>query len=48
MFGFKQFLRESYMLKMKDVSDQMNKKPALVLISRRKTRKFLNEDKMVE
>lgn len=48
MFDFKQFLRESYMLKMKDVSNQMGEKPVLVLISRRKTRKFLNEDKMVE
>ncbi|KAM1149375.1 hypothetical protein FF1_030473 [Malus domestica] len=48
MFDFKQFLRESYMLKMKDVSNQMGKKPVLVLISRLKTRKFLNEDKMVE
>ncbi|KAB2615605.1 protein O-linked-mannose beta-1,4-N-acetylglucosaminyltransferase 2-like [Pyrus ussuriensis x Pyrus communis] len=47
MFDFKQFLRESYMLKMQDVSNQMGEKPVLVLISRRKTRKFLNEDKMV-
>ncbi|XP_062169646.1 alpha-1,3-arabinosyltransferase XAT3-like isoform X2 [Alnus glutinosa] len=48
MFDFKHFLRESYNLKIKNVSDITNgTKPVLVLISRRKTRTFLNEDDMV-
>ncbi|XP_059442188.1 alpha-1,3-arabinosyltransferase XAT3-like [Corylus avellana] len=45
MFDFKQFLRESYNLKIENVLDI--KKPVFVLISRRKTRMFLNEDEMV-
>ncbi|XP_040987889.1 alpha-1,3-arabinosyltransferase XAT3-like [Juglans microcarpa x Juglans regia] len=45
MFDFKNFLRESYNLKTQTVSDI--EKPVLVLISRRKTRTFLNEDEMV-
>jgi protein O-GlcNAc transferase len=45
MFDFKQFLRESYNLKIESVPNI--KKPVLVLISRRKTRMFLNEDEMV-
>ncbi|XVF03807.1 hypothetical protein REPUB_Repub05bG0024700 [Reevesia pubescens] len=46
MFDFRQFLRESYTLKIKHVSEIQ--KPVLMLISRRKTRRFLNEDEMVE
>ncbi|XWS11254.1 hypothetical protein CRYUN_Cryun38cG0068200 [Craigia yunnanensis] len=46
MFDFRQFLRESYNLKIKRVSEIQ--KPVLMLISRRKTRRFLNEDEMVE
>ncbi|KAK8313119.1 hypothetical protein V6Z11_D01G088300 [Gossypium hirsutum] len=46
MFDFKQFLKESYNLKINHVSEIQ--KPMLMLISRRKTRRFLNEDKMVE
>ncbi|XP_058218203.1 alpha-1,3-arabinosyltransferase XAT3-like [Rhododendron vialii] len=45
MLGFKQFLRESYNLKVVNVSE-MNK-PVLILLSRPKTRTFLNEDEMV-
>ncbi|XVF77384.1 hypothetical protein PTKIN_Ptkin14bG0038700 [Pterospermum kingtungense] len=48
MFDFRQFLRESYNLKNKHVSEIQNNKPVLMLISRRKTRRFLNEDLMVE
>uniref|UniRef100_A0A5B6YGS4 Glycosyltransferase 61 catalytic domain-containing protein n=1 Tax=Davidia involucrata TaxID=16924 RepID=A0A5B6YGS4_DAVIN len=45
MPDFKQFLRESYNLKLKNVSGM--KKPVLILISRQKSRMFLNEDEMV-
>ncbi|KAF7140090.1 hypothetical protein RHSIM_Rhsim06G0220500 [Rhododendron simsii] len=45
MLGFRQFLRESYNLKVVNVSE-MNK-PVLILVSRPKTRTFLNEDDMV-
>ncbi|XP_058218618.1 alpha-1,3-arabinosyltransferase XAT3-like isoform X2 [Rhododendron vialii] len=45
MLGFKQFLRESYNLKIRDLSQK--EKPALLLISRQKSRVFLNEDQMV-
>ncbi|KAH7860011.1 hypothetical protein Vadar_008108 [Vaccinium darrowii] len=45
MLGFKQFLRESYNLKVGNVSE-INK-PVLILLSRPKTRTFLNEDEMV-
>lgn len=45
MSDFKQFLRETYQLKAKSVSDI--EKPVLVLVARRKTRTFLNEDEMV-
>lgn len=41
MLQFKQFLRESYNLKIKDGSEI--KRPVLVLISRERTRMFLNE-----
>lgn len=49
MFDFKHFLRESYDLKIKNVSDitYSTNRPVLVLISRRKTRTFLNEEEMV-
>ncbi|KAJ8766540.1 hypothetical protein K2173_023787 [Erythroxylum novogranatense] len=46
MFDFRHFLRQSYNLKIKHVSEI--EKPVLVLISRRKSRKFLNEIEMVE
>jgi protein O-GlcNAc transferase len=45
VFDFKQFLRESYNLKIESVPNI--KKPVFVLISRRKTRMFMNEDEMV-
>ncbi|KAG5546586.1 hypothetical protein RHGRI_018682 [Rhododendron griersonianum] len=45
MLDFKQFLRESYNLKIQDVSQA--EKPVLVLISRQGSRMFLNEDEMV-
>ncbi|XP_004305644.1 PREDICTED: uncharacterized protein LOC101296887 [Fragaria vesca subsp. vesca] len=48
MLDFKQFLRESYMLKIKHVSEMKRQRPGLLLLSRRETRKFLNEEKMIE
>ncbi|KAI8552887.1 hypothetical protein RHMOL_Rhmol06G0303200 [Rhododendron molle] len=45
MLDFKQFLRESYNLKIQDLSQM--EKPVLVLISRHNSRMFLNEDQMV-
>ncbi|KAH7860616.1 hypothetical protein Vadar_015593 [Vaccinium darrowii] len=45
MLDFKQFLRESFNLKVVDLSQM--EKPVLVLISRPKHRAFLNEDQMV-
>ncbi|KAL6199408.1 hypothetical protein ACLB2K_029192 [Fragaria x ananassa] len=48
MLDFKQFLRESFMLKMKHVSEMNRQKPVLMLLSRRGAREFLNEDKMVK
>ncbi|KAL2523724.1 Glycosyltransferase family 61 protein [Abeliophyllum distichum] len=44
MQDFKQFLRQAYNLKFAHVSEI--KRPNLVLLSRRKTRRFLNEDEM--
>ncbi|KAL2473061.1 Glycosyltransferase family 61 protein [Forsythia ovata] len=44
MQDFKQFLRQAYNLKFFHVSEI--KRPNLVLLSRRKTRRFLNEDEM--
>ncbi|GMJ10351.1 hypothetical protein HRI_004704500 [Hibiscus trionum] len=46
MFDFKHFLKESYNLKINHVSEIQ--KPVLLLISRRNSRRFLNEDEMVE
>ncbi|GMJ05070.1 hypothetical protein HRI_004176200 [Hibiscus trionum] len=46
MFDFRQFLKESYSLKTNHVSEI--RKPVLMLISRRNTRRFLNEDEIVE
>ncbi|XP_039000604.1 alpha-1,3-arabinosyltransferase XAT3-like [Hibiscus syriacus] len=46
MFDFKHFLKESYNLKIDHVSGI--KKPVLMLISRSKTRRFLNEEEMME
>ncbi|KAF7141973.1 hypothetical protein RHSIM_Rhsim06G0220800 [Rhododendron simsii] len=45
MLDFKQFLRESYNLKKQDLSQM--EKPVLVLISRTKSRMFLNEDEVL-
>ncbi|KAF7141011.1 hypothetical protein RHSIM_Rhsim06G0221100 [Rhododendron simsii] len=45
MLDFKQFLRESYNLKKQDLSQM--EKPVLVLISRKKSRMFLNEDEIL-
>ncbi|KAJ9153817.1 hypothetical protein P3X46_027218 [Hevea brasiliensis] len=45
MFDFKHFLRQSYNLKIKNASEI--EKPVLILISRRKSRRFLNENEMV-
>ncbi|GMY31164.1 alpha-1,3-arabinosyltransferase XAT3-like isoform X1 [Fagus crenata] len=46
MFDFKHFLRETYNLKIKNVSEII--KPKLILISRPKTRSFMNEDEIVD
>uniref|UniRef100_A0A2N9IL12 Glycosyltransferase 61 catalytic domain-containing protein n=1 Tax=Fagus sylvatica TaxID=28930 RepID=A0A2N9IL12_FAGSY len=46
MFDFKHFLRETYNLKIKNVSEII--KPKLILISRPKTRTFMNEDEIVD
>ncbi|KAG5546590.1 hypothetical protein RHGRI_018686 [Rhododendron griersonianum] len=45
MLDFTQFLRDSFNLKKRDLSQ--TEKPVLVLICRPKTRTFLNEDQMV-
>ncbi|KAE9458257.1 hypothetical protein C3L33_09829, partial [Rhododendron williamsianum] len=45
MLDFKQFLRESYNLKIRDLSE--TEKPTLILISRKNKRVFMNEDEMV-
>ncbi|XP_058217641.1 alpha-1,3-arabinosyltransferase XAT3-like [Rhododendron vialii] len=45
MLDFKQFLRESYNLKIRDLSK--TEKPTLILISRKNKRVFMNEDEMV-
>ncbi|KAI8552888.1 hypothetical protein RHMOL_Rhmol06G0303300 [Rhododendron molle] len=45
MLDFTQFLRDSFNLKKRDLSQM--EKPVLVLISRSKSRMFLNEDQMV-
>lgn len=44
---FRQFLRKSFGLKIKNVSEIKHPKPVLVLISRHNTRRFLNEDELV-
>lgn len=46
MTDFKHFLKETYNLKIKHVSEV--EKPVLMLISRRNSRRFLNEDEMVK
>ncbi|KAI6690577.1 hypothetical protein NL676_027405 [Syzygium grande] len=49
MREFRQFLRESYDVKIKNVHEMEKlQKPVLILISRNHTRKFLNEDAVVE
>eukprot|EP00261_Vitis_vinifera_P031184 XP_019072427.1 PREDICTED: uncharacterized protein LOC104877597 [Vitis vinifera] len=47
MSDFKHFLRKSYSLKITTASEIEHPKPVLILISRRTTRKFLNEDETV-
>lgn len=49
MREFRQFLRESYNLKTKNVHEITKlRKPVLILISRSNSRKFLNEDAIME
>ncbi|KAJ9551500.1 hypothetical protein OSB04_015545 [Centaurea solstitialis] len=48
MIEFKEFLGKTYDLKIENASISVSKPPVLLLISRRKTRRFLNEDEMVE
>ncbi|KAJ9551312.1 hypothetical protein OSB04_015357 [Centaurea solstitialis] len=48
MIEFRKFLGKTYDLKSENASISVSKPPILVLISRRKTRRFLNEDEMVE
>ncbi|XP_058217640.1 alpha-1,3-arabinosyltransferase XAT2-like [Rhododendron vialii] len=45
MLDFKQFLRKSYNLKIRDLSQP--EQPVLILISRQSSRRFLNENEMV-
>lgn len=46
-FDFKHFLRESYNLKIKNVSEIKREKPILILISRKKSRVVSNENEIV-
>ncbi|XP_056163977.1 alpha-1,3-arabinosyltransferase XAT3-like [Syzygium oleosum] len=49
MREFRQFLRESYNVKTKNMHEiEKLQKPVLILISRNQTRKFLNEEAVVE
>ncbi|KAI3703815.1 hypothetical protein L1987_74010 [Smallanthus sonchifolius] len=48
MIEFKNFLRKTYGLKIANVSDTGSTPPVLLLVSRRKTRLFLNEDEIVD
>ncbi|KAI3828323.1 hypothetical protein L1987_02423 [Smallanthus sonchifolius] len=48
MIEFKNFLRKTYSLKIMNVSDTDSTPPVLLLVSRRKTRLFLNEDELVD
>ncbi|XP_031286453.1 alpha-1,3-arabinosyltransferase XAT3-like [Pistacia vera] len=47
MFDFKHFLAQTYNLKHRNVFEIKREKPVLILISRAKTRRFVNEDEMV-
>ncbi|XP_058218622.1 alpha-1,3-arabinosyltransferase XAT3-like [Rhododendron vialii] len=47
MLDFKQFLRDSYNLKIQELSQTQTEKPRLILVSREKSRAFLNEHEMV-
>ncbi|KAF7139907.1 hypothetical protein RHSIM_Rhsim06G0220900 [Rhododendron simsii] len=48
MLDFKKFLRDSYNLKIQDSSQMsLTEKSTLILISRKKSRVFMNEDEMV-
>ncbi|XP_058218621.1 alpha-1,3-arabinosyltransferase XAT3-like [Rhododendron vialii] len=47
MLDFKQFLRDSYNLRIRESSQTQTEKPTLILVSRKKSRAFLNEDEMV-
>ncbi|XP_071740239.1 alpha-1,3-arabinosyltransferase XAT2-like [Rutidosis leptorrhynchoides] len=48
MIEFRKFLQITYGLTATNVSDTKSSSPVLILISRRKTRLFLNEDEMVD
>ncbi|KAJ0715766.1 putative protein O-GlcNAc transferase [Helianthus annuus] len=48
MIEFKKFLRSAYSLKITNVSNTGSTAPVLLLVSRRKTRSFLNEDELVD
>ncbi|KAF3453411.1 hypothetical protein FNV43_RR03851 [Rhamnella rubrinervis] len=50
MSDFKQFLREAYDIKVENVAQliPVKEKPRLLLISRKRTRRFLNEDELVK
>ncbi|KAK0601309.1 hypothetical protein LWI29_023047 [Acer saccharum] len=49
MFDFRNFLRQSYDLKIKNVKfNKREKKPVLILLSRQNSRRFLNENEMVD
>ncbi|KAK3199790.1 hypothetical protein Dsin_023205 [Dipteronia sinensis] len=49
MFDFRNFLRQSYNLKIKNVKfNKREKKPVLILLSRQNSRRFLNENEMVD
>ncbi|KAK1418024.1 hypothetical protein QVD17_27161 [Tagetes erecta] len=50
IIDFKNFIRSTYSLKITNVSDlgPTSTSPVLLLVSRRKTRMFLNEDEMVD
>nr|XP_043628662.1 alpha-1,3-arabinosyltransferase XAT2-like [Erigeron canadensis] len=48
MLEFKKFLQTTYGLKITNVTNTGSTTPTLILVSRRKTRLFLNEDEMVD
>ncbi|XP_008449151.2 alpha-1,3-arabinosyltransferase XAT2-like [Cucumis melo] len=48
MSDFRSFLRQTYNLKVNNVSELSGKKPMVMLISRQTSRRFMNEGEMVE